>query len=155
MNLRPRWNDNEPLGMPLGALMRGGSYINYDCRISPDESQLPYVNPMYIREGRLHSKPFKYPTTNPCSGAIIPQIEVRQSVPDRSRFPNEPAIPVTINVYPGKDRVNGLYKDEVSGSCWNDCLAFIELTQFYSLITCTSMMASLVKAHQTTCTSPR
>ncbi|GME64457.1 Glycoside hydrolase family 31 [Neofusicoccum parvum] len=51
------------------------------------ESHIPYICPMYIREG-----------------AIIPQIQVRNFVPDRTRpdLPSEPANPITINIYPGK-----------------------------------------------------
>ena len=113
MNLRPRLDDGAALGSALLSPTRGGSHVNYDCRISEKESQLPYITPMYIREGKLHPR-LPISSYLCISGAIIPQIEVRQSVPDRSRFPDEPAIPITINVYPGRDRVNSPSKDDVS-----------------------------------------
>ncbi|KAK0653238.1 Alpha-glucosidase 2 [Lasiodiplodia hormozganensis] len=86
MNLRP----HDSIGEALLPKVAGATYVDYDCRISADESQLPFVCPMYIREG-----------------AIIPQIQVRQSVPDRTRPPAEqpddqPANPITINIYPGR-----------------------------------------------------
>lgn len=49
MNLRP----DEELGVALGPKTEGGSRINYDCHISDDADHIPYVNPMYIREGEL------------------------------------------------------------------------------------------------------
>ncbi|KAL0258807.1 hypothetical protein SLS55_006311 [Diplodia seriata] len=90
MNLRP-CEDGSSIGEALLPKAAGATYVDYDCRISAEESQLPFVCPMYIREG-----------------AIIPQIHVRQSVPDRTRpaaLQDEPANPVAINVYPG--RANG------------------------------------------------
>jgi len=47
MNLRP----DDSLGEALPSIVRGGQHIEYDCRISDQESQLPYITPMYIREG--------------------------------------------------------------------------------------------------------
>ncbi|KAK8038318.1 glycoside hydrolase family 31 protein [Apiospora phragmitis] len=93
MNLRPDTDPNAP-GAPLEPKVRGGAYIDYN------EAQLPYVTPMYIHEG-----------------AIIPQQEVRQSVPDRTRtdipgLAEEPAIPVTIHIYPGKDNNYSMYIDD-------------------------------------------
>lgn len=85
MNLRPYADDT--LGEPLAPSASGGSNISYDCHIDLQESHIPYICPMYIREG-----------------AIIPQIQVRNFVPDRTRpdLPSEPANPITINIYPGK-----------------------------------------------------
>lgn len=48
MNLRP----DDQLGVALSSKVDGGSKISYDCRISPEENQLPYAVPMYIREGK-------------------------------------------------------------------------------------------------------
>ncbi|KAK7934903.1 glycoside hydrolase family 31 protein [Apiospora marii] len=98
-NLRPDTDPDSP-GAPLEPKVRGGSYIDYDARIDYHESQLPFVTPMYIREG-----------------AIIPQQEVRQAVPDRTRtdipgLAEEPAIPITIHVYPGKDNKYSMYIDD-------------------------------------------
>jgi hypothetical protein len=47
MNLRP----DDPLGAPLAPMVEGGSRIDYDCQISDQDSQLPYITAMYIREG--------------------------------------------------------------------------------------------------------
>ncbi|KAI1098294.1 glycosyl hydrolases family 31-domain-containing protein [Jackrogersella minutella] len=93
MNLRPDTDPSAP-GAPLEPKARGGSYVIYDSHIAYEDSQLPYITPMYIREG-----------------AIIPQIEVRQSVPDRTRpdiasLATEPANPITIHVYPGKNQAS-------------------------------------------------
>lgn len=87
-NLRP-----DSPGVALAPKVRGGSYIDYDAHIDWQEDQLPYITPMYIREG-----------------AIIPQMEVRNSVPDRTRpdvpvLAEEPSNPITIHIYPGKDNV--------------------------------------------------
>lgn len=49
MNLRP----DEKLGAALNFKTKGGSHVMYDCKFSSQESQLPYVNPTYIREGKL------------------------------------------------------------------------------------------------------
>ncbi|OCK81473.1 glycoside hydrolase family 31 protein [Lepidopterella palustris CBS 459.81] len=92
MNLRP----DDSLGMALSPKAYGGSFVTYYCPISDQEGQIPYVMPMYIREG-----------------GIIPQIEVRECVPDpsypgRKDGPN----PVTINIYPGKDNTYDMYLDD-------------------------------------------
>lgn len=93
LNLRPDTDPGAP-GAALGPRIRGGAYLEYDARISHEESQLPFNTPMFVREG-----------------AIIPQIEVRQSTPDRTQtdipaLANEPANPVTFHIYPGKDNVS-------------------------------------------------
>ncbi|EKG12891.1 Glycoside hydrolase family 31 [Macrophomina phaseolina MS6] len=84
LNLRPHYDDG--IGEPLQPRVQGGANISYDCHIAAQDGQLPYVCPMYIREG-----------------AIIPQIQVRDCVPDRTRpeLPSAPANPITINIYPG------------------------------------------------------
>lgn len=48
MNLRA----DEKLGQKLERKVKGGAHVFYDCAISDQDSQLPYVNPMYIREGK-------------------------------------------------------------------------------------------------------
>ncbi|KAM0226789.1 hypothetical protein ACHAPO_012072 [Fusarium lateritium] len=90
MNLRP----DEDLGAPLLEPSNGGSRIEYDCRISDQDSQLPYITPMYIREG-----------------AIIPKIKVRDYIPDPS-LPAQDANPITLHVYPGKDNTYIMYLDD-------------------------------------------
>ncbi|KAI8211645.1 hypothetical protein K4K52_009996 [Colletotrichum sp. SAR 10_76] len=60
----------------------GGSTISFGCGIPDavhDPEQMAFVTPVYIREG-----------------AIIPQIDVRQSIEEK------PKNPVTIHVYPGR-----------------------------------------------------
>lgn len=47
MNLRP----DEKLGVALGPRTAGGQRVKYDCHISDEQGHIPYVNPMYIREG--------------------------------------------------------------------------------------------------------
>ncbi|GKU08319.1 unnamed protein product [Fusarium langsethiae] len=90
MNLRP----DEELGAPLIEPANGGSRIEYDCRISDRDSQLPYITPMYIREG-----------------AIIPKIKVRDYIPDPS-LPAQDVNPITLHVYPGKDNNYIMYLDD-------------------------------------------
>jgi len=51
MNLRP----DDPIGAPLSEKVEGGSRVKYSCLISDQEPQLPYVTPMYIREGTVES----------------------------------------------------------------------------------------------------
>ncbi|KAH9904314.1 glycosyl hydrolases family 31-domain-containing protein [Xylariomycetidae sp. FL2044] len=113
LNLRPDTDESSP-GEALKPKARGGSYVEFDARIAYEDSQLPYVTPMYVREG-----------------AIIPQIEARQSVPDRTRpeirsLAEEPANPITIHVYPGKDSKYNMYVDDGvsrSSAPTNDWLA--------------------------------
>ncbi|KZT58892.1 glycoside hydrolase family 31 protein [Calocera cornea HHB12733] len=78
------------LGVPLAKLVEGGSAFHYDCSISADPSHIPYVTPMYVREG-----------------GIIPQIEVRQYIGDTSSIN-----PITLHVYPGKDNSYTMYLDD-------------------------------------------
>lgn len=47
MNLRA----DDPIGVALAPMVDGGSRIDYSCLISDQDSQLPYITPMYIREG--------------------------------------------------------------------------------------------------------
>ncbi|TQN64448.1 hypothetical protein CSHISOI_11005, partial [Colletotrichum shisoi] len=42
LNLRP----DDPLGAPLGPAASGGQRIEYDCRISDDERQIPFSTPI-------------------------------------------------------------------------------------------------------------
>ncbi|KAM0192686.1 hypothetical protein ACHAPI_008045 [Fusarium lateritium] len=90
MNLRP----DQPLGAALASPAEGGSRVEYSCLISDQESQLPYITPVYIREG-----------------AIVPKIEVRDYIPDPS-LPKQAANPITLHVYPGKDNTYVMYLDD-------------------------------------------
>jgi hypothetical protein len=49
MNLRP----DDPIGEALAPMVDGGNRIDYSCLISDQDSQLPYITPMYIREGMI------------------------------------------------------------------------------------------------------
>lgn len=98
MNLRPgtRLYKNGILAEALKPKAFGGTYIEYDCHISPSEEQLPFATPMYIREG-----------------AIIPQTAVHSWVPDRlNDDKNSPANQLSINIYPGKDNSYDMYLDD-------------------------------------------
>ncbi|KAH6887057.1 glycosyl hydrolases family 31-domain-containing protein [Thelonectria olida] len=90
MNLRP----DEPIGVALSPLVDGGSHVEYGCHISDQYSQLPYVTPMYVREG-----------------AIIPKVEVRDYIPDPS-LPAQDPNPITLHVYPGKDNTYDMFIDD-------------------------------------------
>ena len=96
MNLRPGTTSGGALAEQLLPKAAGGTYVNYDCSIAPDDGKLPYITPMFIREG-----------------AIIPQIAKYNYVPDRTRYdaqagPN----PLTINIYPGKNNTYDMYLDD-------------------------------------------
>ncbi|KAH8895231.1 hypothetical protein GQ53DRAFT_855393 [Thozetella sp. PMI_491] len=90
MNLRP----DDPLGVALLRKVQGGSRITYYCPIRYQDDELPYITPMYIREG-----------------AIIPKIEPRDYVPDPS-LPKQPPNPITVHIYPGKDNTYDMYLDD-------------------------------------------
>jgi alpha-glucosidase (family GH31 glycosyl hydrolase) len=47
MNLRP----DDVMGDVLLEKVEGGTQVDYRCLISDQPSQLPYITPMYIREG--------------------------------------------------------------------------------------------------------
>jgi alpha-glucosidase (family GH31 glycosyl hydrolase) len=90
MNLRP----DDPVGVALSPMVSGGSRVDYRCLISDQESQLPYITPMYIREG-----------------AIIPKIAVRDFIPDPS-LPAQDPNPITLHIYPGRDNSYHMYLDD-------------------------------------------
>ena len=52
-NLRIDGDDNN-IGVPLGNLQDGGSFLQYNAVINPDPGHLPYITPIYVREGRPH-----------------------------------------------------------------------------------------------------
>jgi len=49
LNLRP----DAQLGEKLGVKTSGGNFVDYWCPIRADDDKLPYLTPMYIREGKL------------------------------------------------------------------------------------------------------
>ncbi|KAK5991737.1 Alpha-glucosidase 2-like protein [Cladobotryum mycophilum] len=99
MNLRP----DEEKGRALELAIDGGSYVSCECNITDEEKHVPYITPMYIREG-----------------AIIPKIRTRLSTPDW--YPNgapppaniapPEANPITFHVYPGKNNLYKMYLDD-------------------------------------------
>ncbi|KAJ3541782.1 hypothetical protein NM208_g4436 [Fusarium decemcellulare] len=90
MNLRP----DDPIGVPLDFPVDGGSRVKYNCLISDQDKQFPYITPMYIREG-----------------GIIPKIQVRDYIPDPT-LPKQEPNPITLHVYPGKDNSYSMYLDD-------------------------------------------
>ncbi|QRV84031.1 glycoside hydrolase family 31 protein [Ceratobasidium sp. AG-Ba] len=101
--------DGPDYAVPLSARFDGGSLIPYDARMSDQESQIPWMNPMFINMVgfifRLYAA-FGSGLTlqNLFSGAIIPQIQPRRYAEDTS-VPN----PISILVYPGHDGSNRSY----------------------------------------------
>ncbi|KAJ1300546.1 hypothetical protein OPQ81_002200 [Rhizoctonia solani] len=79
--------DGPDAAVPLGGRFEGGTLMPYDARMSDNNDQIPYMNPMFIRYG-----------------AIIPQIEPRMYAEDWST-PN----PIAIHVYPGRVGFNKSY----------------------------------------------
>jgi hypothetical protein len=41
------------VGVPLKPYIKGGSNIQYDASIRSDVDHVPYVTPIYVREGKL------------------------------------------------------------------------------------------------------
>ncbi|CAM1508904.1 Fc.00g026430.m01.CDS01 [Cosmosporella sp. VM-42] len=79
--------ESDPLGLKHAAQLddpvNGGTTINYGCSIPDainDPSQITYVTPVYIR-----------------GGAIIPQLDVRQSIDENDLNPP------TLHIYPGNE----------------------------------------------------
>ncbi|KAG8714735.1 hypothetical protein FRC09_017314 [Ceratobasidium sp. 395] len=81
--------DGPKSAIPLGKSFEGGSLLPYDARMNDQESQIPWVTPMFI----------KY-------GAIIPQIQPRSHAEDMSASnPN----PISLHIYPGHKGTNRSY----------------------------------------------
>ncbi|KAH0607116.1 uncharacterized protein H6S33_003104 [Morchella sextelata] len=77
------------LGVALEPAIEGGSMLDFDAHISSEISHIPYITPIFIREG-----------------GIIPQIEPRQYIGDGK------INPITIHVYPGRDNTYEMYLDD-------------------------------------------
>lgn len=108
MNIRPYDQTSlDNFGDKLQDPSVGGTHVKFDARISADENQLPFMTPMYIREGEFDRAKQNHNRLTK-TGGIIPQIEVRKFVPDRTNSAHAaiPANPITIHVYPGKDNVS-------------------------------------------------
>lgn len=83
-------NNSQALSSPI----EGGTTIfDFDARISDDEEHIPFICPVYVREG-----------------AIIPTIELEQYVGERNAKgqPN----PITLNIYPGDCGEYTMYLDD-------------------------------------------
>ncbi len=89
-----RWYQFKSAGIPLGEVIDGGTNISeFDAHISDDPGHIPYIVPMYVREG-----------------AIIPMIELENYVGEHNEHgkPNT----ITLNVYPGKQGEYTMYLDD-------------------------------------------
>ncbi|MCF6283397.1 MAG: hypothetical protein L3J28_14550 [Candidatus Polarisedimenticolaceae bacterium] len=82
-------NNRQKLNDPV----TGGSTIPYDAHISDDSQHIPFILPMYVREG-----------------AIIPTIEIEQYVGERHAQGD--INPVTLNIYPGYKCEYRMYQDD-------------------------------------------
>lgn len=92
MNLRP----DDPIGVPLLQKVEGGTRVDYSCLISDQESQLPYITPMYIREGRTTNRPISRPQKSGKSPMSLTQRLQAQSSPRlkfATTFPTRPFQP--------------------------------------------------------------
>ncbi|CAE6345185.1 unnamed protein product [Rhizoctonia solani] len=79
--------DGPNSSVALGPRFDGGTLMFYDARMSDNEAQIPWMNPMFVRYG-----------------AIIPQIDPRLYAEDWA-VPN----PIAIHVYPGRVGFNKSY----------------------------------------------
>ena len=89
-----RWYQFTNNRCPLGDVIEGGSNVSeFDAHINNDPGHIPYIVPMYVREG-----------------AIIPTIEIEQYVGERNSkgMPNT----ITLNVYPGEQGEYTMYLDD-------------------------------------------
>lgn len=78
----------------LGRAVEGGTNVSeFDAKISDDEAHIPFIVPIYVREG-----------------AVIPEIELEQYVGEK----NEKGIanPITLNIYPGESGNYTMYLDD-------------------------------------------
>lgn len=88
------WYQFNNFKSPLNALVAGGTTISdYDASISADEYHIPYIVPIYVKEG-----------------AIIPTVELEQYVGERNAngMPNT----ITLHVYPGFQGSYTMYLDD-------------------------------------------
>ncbi|MEO1258616.1 MAG: TIM-barrel domain-containing protein [Bacteroidota bacterium] len=77
----------------LSEKQAGGTTVAYDAHISTDPQHIPFVVPMYVREG-----------------AVIPTVEIEQYVGQLHKE-NKPN-PVTLNFYPGQTGRYEMYTDD-------------------------------------------
>jgi alpha-glucosidase (family GH31 glycosyl hydrolase) len=78
---------------PLHAPVNGGSVIKFDAHINSSEQHIPFITPMFVREG-----------------GIIPTVELEQYV---GQLHDEGKLnPVTFNIYPGRKGSYDMYADD-------------------------------------------
>lgn len=89
-----RWYQFKDSRDPLGNVINGGTNISqFDAYISAEENHIPYIVPIYVREG-----------------AVIPEIELEQYV--GQRWEQGKANPVTLHIYPGDRGDYTMYLDD-------------------------------------------
>lgn len=89
-----RWYQFVDNRCPLPAVIEGGTNVcEFDAHISSEPGHIPYIVPMYVREG-----------------AVIPTIELEQYVGEKNEK-GQPNI-ITLNVYPGDRGQYTMYLDD-------------------------------------------
>lgn len=89
-----RWYQFRGRKCPLGSVIDGGVNISqFDASINEDEGHIPYIVPMYVREG-----------------AVLPEIEPEQYV--GQKWEHGEANPITLNIYPGQRGDYTMYLDD-------------------------------------------
>lgn len=89
-----RWYQFVDNRCPLMEALEGGTNVcEFDAHISNDPGHIPYIVPMYVREG-----------------AVIPMIELEQYVGEKNEK-GQPNI-ITLNIYPGEQGEYTMYLDD-------------------------------------------
>lgn len=89
-----RWYQFKDSRNPLDNVINGGTNISqFDAHISDEEGHIPYIVPIYVREG-----------------AVLPEIELEQYV--GQRWEQGKANPVTLQIYPGDRGDYTMYLDD-------------------------------------------
>ncbi len=89
-----RWYQFTDSKCRLGNAVDGGTNISqFDAHISDDEGHIPYIVPMYVREG-----------------AVLPEIELEQYV--GQKWEQKEANTITLNIYPGQRGDYTMYLDD-------------------------------------------
>lgn len=89
-----RWYSFKNNTQPLSAAVEGGTeIIGYNAQISASPDKVPFVVPIYVREG-----------------AILPTIELEQYVGELNK--SHQMNPVTLNIYPGKETEYIMFNDD-------------------------------------------
>jgi len=89
-----RWYQFKNQRQPLGSALEGGTNVaEFDARISDDEGHIPFILPMYVREG-----------------AVLPTVGLEQYVGEH--WEKGQANPITLNIYPGQKGSYTMYLDD-------------------------------------------